>query len=312
MRVFPRAEVQAAFTEYRRRGAERQDWAGWADLFTDDALYVEHNLGTFHGGPAIKDWIVSCMSDFPAMTLWMEWSVIEGNHVAFYIWNNLPDPAGGKASYQFPNSTLIEYAGDGKWRYEEEFYNPHDAERVFKAWLAAGGRRTTPQDPSLEGVAGWAPQPSAVVHPREEVEAEFAKYVERGQIAVATGNWSQWADQFTTDARYLEHHYGRFSGREEIRSWICSVMQPFPEMEFPVTWHGIDGNRVVMLCPNRLPDPSGGEQLFEFPVLVELHYAGNGQWSYEEDVYNPDEAPKAVAAWVAAGGKLPEGLAPPT
>ena len=25
-------------------------------------------------------------------------------------------------------------------------------------------------------------------------------------LAVETGDWNQWADQFTTDARYLEHH----------------------------------------------------------------------------------------------------------
>ena len=69
----------------------------------------------------------------------------------------------------------------------------------------------------------------------------------------------------------------------------------------------IDGNRVVMRCPNVLPDPKAGERLVEFPVLVVLHYAGNGQWSYEEDIYNPDEA-AAIMRWVEAGGQLPAEL----
>jgi hypothetical protein len=36
-----------------------------------------------------------------------------------------------------------------------------------------------------------------------------------------------------------------------------------------------------------------------------LHYAGNGKWSYEEDVYNPREAQAVVEAWIAAGGVIP-------
>ena len=36
---------------------------------------------------------------------------------------------------------------------------------------------------------------------RDEVEAVFLKYVERGKA----NDWSAWADQFTEDARYVEH-----------------------------------------------------------------------------------------------------------
>ena len=74
------------------------------------------------------------------------------------------------------------------------------------------------------------------------------------------------------DARYHEHHYGKFSGRDAIETWITGVMQPFPEMDFPVEWRVIDGNRVVMLCQNRLPDPTGGDTVYQFPTLVVLHY----------------------------------------
>ena len=73
----PREEVQLAFQEFLRRGVERHDWEGWADLFTDDAEYVEHNLGRFHGRDEIKAWITSTMADYRAMTLDMEWSMIE-------------------------------------------------------------------------------------------------------------------------------------------------------------------------------------------------------------------------------------------
>jgi ketosteroid isomerase-like protein len=303
--TYPREEVVAAFGEFLRRGVHSCDWPAWADMFTDDATYIEHNLGRFKGRTEIRDWIVPTMADFPAMTLAVDWSIIEGDRVVFYIWNILPDPTGGNVPYRFPNLTVLHYAGDGKFDYEEDFYNPADAQRVVTDWIKAGGRRHTPPDRSLGGIPDYYPTPVTPAFAREEVEQEFAHYVERGRTAVATGDWDQWADQFTDDARYYEHHYGRFSGREEIRAWIKSVMSPFPTMEFPVDFHLIDGNRVVMVCQNRLPDPTGGTRQFDVPTLVILHYAGGGQWSYEEDVYNPDEFGPVIEAWVAAGGTMP-------
>ena len=303
--VFPRDEIEAAWTEFKRRGVGSHDWEGWADLFTDDAVYIEHNLGTFNGRQGIKDFIIPCMAAYGAMSLAIEWSVIEGNRICFFIWNLLPDPAGEGRTFAFPNTTLLDYAGDGKFSFEEDFYNPADATRVFTAWMEAGGRRTTPCDLGLGAPTDWAPQPSSTPHPRDEVEREFHAYVQRGATAFETGDWDTWARQFTPDARYREHHYGAFDGRQEIRDWITGVMQPFPGMDFPVEWYGIDGNRVAMLCQNRLPDPKGGDAVFEFPTNVILHYAGDGQWSYEEDVYNPADGERAIAAWLAAGGRLP-------
>ncbi|MGH9205443.1 MAG: nuclear transport factor 2 family protein [Acidimicrobiales bacterium] len=300
-----RDEVERAFAEFRQKGVEEHDWPGWADLFTDDALYIEHNLGTLNGRASIKNWIVNCMKDYQSMSLDIDWWMIEDDRVAFDIWNILPDPTGGTAEFKFPKTTVLHYAGDGKWSYEEDYYNPHDAARVFTEWLKAGGNRKTPQDRSLEGVKGFVPELSSATHSRQEVEAEYERYSERAGIAVATGNWDQWADQFTVDARYREHHFGTFQGREEIRSWIKSVMAPLPGMEFPTDWYMIDGNRVTFRSIQRLPDPSGGTDHFEWPVHVILHYAGNGQWSYEEDVYNPDEGVAAIEAWVAAGGEIP-------
>ncbi len=124
----PREEVEEAFAEFIRLGVENRDWPAWAALFTDDAEYIEHNLGHYSGQPAIHDWIVDAMAPFPNMTFSVDWHVIEGDRVAFYIWNHLPDPAGGDTYYSFPNISLIDYAGDGKWFREEDFYNPADAE----------------------------------------------------------------------------------------------------------------------------------------------------------------------------------------
>ena len=106
---------------------------------------------------------------------------------------------------------------------------------------------------------------------------EFETYRRRAALAVENGDWDQWADQFTDDAHYREHHYGYFRSGAEIRAWIKSVMQPFPTMEFPPSFALIDGNRVSTLIPNILPAPEGDDGYYGFDVNTILHYAGNGQ-----------------------------------
>ncbi len=91
---FPREEVEAAFEEFKRRGQGSYDWPGWAKVFTDDAHYEEPVYGVFDGQEAIEGFIVPAMKQFGALTIWIEWAIIDGDRVGFYIWNNLPDPDG--------------------------------------------------------------------------------------------------------------------------------------------------------------------------------------------------------------------------
>ncbi|HEX3946549.1 MAG TPA: hypothetical protein VHW47_02540, partial [Acidimicrobiales bacterium] len=47
-----RKELQAAhdhFVEVANDCAHRREWESWVDLFTEDAVYVEHTFGRFHG-----------------------------------------------------------------------------------------------------------------------------------------------------------------------------------------------------------------------------------------------------------------------
>ncbi len=138
---------------------------------------------------------------------------------------------------------------------------------------------------------------------RDELEREFGRYQERGAEAGRTGDWSPWADQFTEDAVYIEHHYGRFEGREAIRAWITSTMGEFPGAdmpEFPVGWYVVDEERGWIVCQvfNRMRDPGDGSVHEEYNVTI-LHYAGDGQWSYEEDIYNPAHFGEMVKGWMA-------------
>ena len=116
-------------------------------------------------------------------------------------------------------------------------------------------------------------------------------------------DWSTWADQFTTDAVYVEHHYGRFEGREAIREWITRTMGTFPGNrmpEFPVDWYVVDEERGWIVCQveNRMEDPGDGSVHQAANVTI-LHYAGDGKWSYEEDVYNPAHFATMLRGWQA-------------
>ena len=58
---------------------------------------------------------------------------------------------------------------------------------------------------------------------REELERAFAHYRQVRERAIATGDWRPWAALFTEDARYVEHAYGEFRGRQAIEEWIVGV-----------------------------------------------------------------------------------------
>ena len=81
-------------------------------------------------------------------------------------------------------------------------------------------------------------------------------------------------------------------------------MAEFPnnEMtEFPAEWVMIDEERGWLLCAiwNRFK-PIGDGEVYQEINWTMLHYAGNGQWSYEEDIYNPNEFGVMVGRYLKA------------
>jgi ketosteroid isomerase-like protein len=135
--VTDRAEVEAAFQHYWRTGAVGEDWEVWADLFTDDALYVEHVLGTMHGREEIKRWIVAIMNEYSEMYTAYEWHIIEGDRVVMYMQNRRDNPEPGGPPIDFPGISVLEYAGDGKWRLEEDYWSVPGANRAQKEYAKA-------------------------------------------------------------------------------------------------------------------------------------------------------------------------------
>ena len=139
---------------------------------------------------------------------------------------------------------------------------------------------------------------------REELEEAFSLYQKTALEAGKSGDWRAWADQFTEDATYVEHHYGTFGGREAIYNWIQKTMSEPINRDmrfFPIEWYVIDEERgwVVAQVWNRMIDPGDGSIHQQYNITI-LRYAGDMKWSYEEDVYNPAHFGPMLEGWLAA------------
>ncbi len=138
----------------------------------------------------------------------------------------------------------------------------------------------------------------------QEIEDAYANFRAVATECGASGKWDAWADLFTEDAVYYEHLYGTFTGREAIRTWITTTMaEPINrEMtEFPADWWVIDAERDRVICAvwNRMTDIGDGE-VHQAINWSRLDYAGDGRWSYEEDIYNVDEFAAMIKGYLAA------------
>jgi hypothetical protein len=142
MGKWSRAELEEAFENYQRLALEAGtsgSWDAWADQFTEDATYIEHLYGTIGGREAIRRWISDTMAQpinnemkyFP-----IEWYMIdeERGWVVAQVWNRMADPGDGSL-HQAYNLTLLKYAGNLKWSYEEDIYNPAHFKDMVRGWL---------------------------------------------------------------------------------------------------------------------------------------------------------------------------------
>lgn len=144
-----------------------------------------------------------------------------------------------------------------------------------------------------------------------ELEGAFEDYQAAARAAATTGDWTPWSDRFTDDADYVEHVYGTMKGRQAIHSWISKTMSDYPASAmnaFPIEWYVIDEDRGWVVCQvwNRMADPGDGSthQAYNFTLLK---YAGDGLWSYEEDIYNPAHFASMIDAWQKRKDELHRG-----
>lgn len=139
MTTYSRAELEAAYAAFAEQ-QRTQDWDAICNVFTDDAVYVEHALGTFEGRDAIREWLVPCMAPLVGWEYPTSW-VAYGDDFVVSGWDNvMPAPPGDPATYSFAGVTKIDYAGNNLWSRQEDTYNNEEMKEVLGRWLAAGGQ----------------------------------------------------------------------------------------------------------------------------------------------------------------------------
>lgn len=147
----------------------------------------------------------------------------------------------------------------------------------------------------------------------DEITEAYAAMHRCVQEYTTSGCWDDFCLHFTEDAEYVEHAFGTFRGRDEIRDWSVRTMTSFPGgvmTGFPLAWQVVDVDTSRLICEvrNLMPDPGDGSHHEESNLTI-MTYAGDGLFSREEDVYNPLRFMRMSMRWAKvaeAHGNLSE------
>jgi hypothetical protein len=129
--TYPLAEIEEAFRHYYLTGIIYEDWVAWSQLFTADATYDDHFWGTFTGPAEIEKFLETTMSGSAHVYAALKWYTYGTDGRLVYENSNRadhPDPA--KGYVDFPSLQVIQYAGNGKWSSEEDWWVMYDMVRM--------------------------------------------------------------------------------------------------------------------------------------------------------------------------------------
>lgn len=121
-------------------------------------------------------------------------------------------------------------------------------------------------------------------------------------------DWSEIADLFTEDAQFYDSSWGRHRGRKNLRQFLKDSMAGIEGWTFPVQWQMVEGNRLLVRWVNRLPGQRPDGSHYDVPAFTTLLYAGDGLFSWEEDLYDTGHLHEVIAesGWQpGAGFQLP-------
>ena len=125
---FPREEIQATLDRYTKVREEidagKLTWRDLAQFFTDDAVFIDPAWGRVQGIDEMKATVFGdAMEGFEDWKFPIDFIAVDGDRVVVKWRQVLPGHADdGRPYEQTAVSTLI-YAGDGKFKYEEDILN---------------------------------------------------------------------------------------------------------------------------------------------------------------------------------------------
>jgi limonene-1,2-epoxide hydrolase len=125
------------------------------------------------------------------------------------------------------------------------------------------------------------------MHDPAEIRATVDAYIAlRTRIEEGEATWLDLAEFFTDDAVYIDPAWGRIQGIEEIRAFLVDSMRGLEDWRFPLRLSAIEGDDVVTVWTQILPGKRDDGRPYEQTGVSILRYAGDGKFSYEEDLLN--------------------------
>ncbi len=365
---FTREEIEDAFARYQDMGlvaARSGDWRHWGEMFTPDANYHEHVLGQWGGREAIVREMSSVMqvvettnsvdhlvgdaalqSDQGAANPWIWCNQYPCNDYVIdldrgwvwsLIWNRMEDPGDGRV-LQCNVLTLLHYAGNGQFSFEEDLYNPRQFATMMQAWLAAkeecqdnfgedDDERRADRKAAATAIAldrDVAPPDDSLMRPdhdaaekipeaqgryaTEEIEAALQKYREGLALAGRTNDWRHWGACLTPDTTFIDCELGHLGKRiavvREVERRMHQVegKRPYAYLNhFPIAEYAIDASKdtVWAFVWARFRDPGDGSR-HEAKIFVRMVYGGDGLFKEVETLYDPTALRRAAKSWKAA------------
>ena len=145
-----RDEIEEQWAHYQkvaRRCGPAGDWDEFVDLYTEDAVMVVSGGLRIGGREAMRRWYQEAFAVEPMRSLVyypVEWYMIDEYRgwVSCQFWNRMADPGDGSI-HEFSCFSLLKYAGDGQWCFEEDKLDPSEMEAVLRDWLAAKSQIAT-------------------------------------------------------------------------------------------------------------------------------------------------------------------------
>jgi ketosteroid isomerase-like protein len=150
---FAKEEIEGAYARYlevrRRIEAGELGWDALADFFSDDATFIDPAWGRIEGIDAIRRFLVESMAGLDDWSFPHEWTAVEGERLVAKWWNRLPGQRPDGSYFEAPGLSIMVYAGDGRFRYEEDLLNMvHVAELIRESgWKPPPGFNLPPRQP---------------------------------------------------------------------------------------------------------------------------------------------------------------------
>jgi ketosteroid isomerase-like protein len=152
----PKRGVRDALADYvevrRQIDAGDATWVDLARFFTDDAVYIDPAWGRVEGIDAIRAFFVESMTGLEDWRFPIRFTAIEGDEVVT-VWDQvLPGARDDGRPYRQTGVSLLHYAGEGRFDFEEDLLNmAHVLEDLAASgWRPGPGFASPPPTPDRD------------------------------------------------------------------------------------------------------------------------------------------------------------------